>query len=338
MGGDFNILRTPYDKNNDNFDSRWPFLFNAIIDGLNLRELEMSGRKYTWANSLPNPTYEKLDRILVATEWEQKFPLSTVIALSRDISDHTPLLLNTGVASSDSNQPTFKFELGWLLRDGFMDMLKKVWSEEDTGSTPMEKWQAKIRRLRQFLRGWAKNVSGANKKEKKDILDALDVLDKKAEHSFLSTREIDVKQCLKNRIAQLLREEEIKWYQRAKTKDLLEGESNTKYFQFIANGKHRKTRIFQIQDGNQVISGDKELKKFITTYYKDLFGPSEENNVRLDDTRNDDIPQVTDLENEALVERFTEEEVRKLSFKWSIIKHLGLMVSLLNSIRPFGVY
>jgi len=102
-----------------------------------------------------------------------------VIALSRDISDHTPLLLNTGVASSDSNQPTFKFELGWLLRDGFMDMVKKVWSEEDTGSTPMEKWQAKIRRLRQFLRGWAKNVSGANKKEKKVILDALDVLDKK---------------------------------------------------------------------------------------------------------------------------------------------------------------
>jgi len=70
VGGDFNILRTPYDKNNDNFDSRWPFLFNAIIDGLNLRELEMSGRKYTWANSLPNPTYEKLDRILMATEWE----------------------------------------------------------------------------------------------------------------------------------------------------------------------------------------------------------------------------------------------------------------------------
>jgi len=32
VGGDFNILRTPYDKNNDNYDSRWSFLFNAIID------------------------------------------------------------------------------------------------------------------------------------------------------------------------------------------------------------------------------------------------------------------------------------------------------------------
>ena len=122
------------------------------------------------------------------------------------------------------------------------------------------------------------------------------------EHSFLSTREIDVKQCLKNCIAQLLREEEIKWYQRAKTKELLEGGSNTKYFQLIANGKHRKTRIFQIQDGNQVISDGRDLKKFFTTYYKGLFGPPEENNFRLDETRKDDIPQVTDLENEALVE------------------------------------
>ena len=64
------ILRTPHDKNNDNYDNYWPFLFNAIIDGLNLRELEMSGQKYIWANSLPIPTYEKLDRILMATEWE----------------------------------------------------------------------------------------------------------------------------------------------------------------------------------------------------------------------------------------------------------------------------
>jgi hypothetical protein len=79
LGGDFNIIRNPSEKNNARFDDRWPFLFNAIIDGLDLRELEMSGRKYTSANSLPNPTYEKLDRVLVSTEWEQHCPLVTVL-------------------------------------------------------------------------------------------------------------------------------------------------------------------------------------------------------------------------------------------------------------------
>ena len=47
------------------------------------------------------------------------FPLATVDALNREISDHTPLLLNMGEGIERKNQPEFKFELGWLLREGF---------------------------------------------------------------------------------------------------------------------------------------------------------------------------------------------------------------------------
>ena len=43
IGGDFNILRYRQEKNNDRFDDYWPFLFNAFIDSLNLREVNMSG-------------------------------------------------------------------------------------------------------------------------------------------------------------------------------------------------------------------------------------------------------------------------------------------------------
>jgi hypothetical protein len=82
IGGDFNILRSHKENNNSSYNDRWPFLFNAVIDGLNLRELEMSGWKFTWTNHLQNLTYEKLDRILMVTEWEQKFPRSTVQALN----------------------------------------------------------------------------------------------------------------------------------------------------------------------------------------------------------------------------------------------------------------
>jgi hypothetical protein len=38
-----------------------PFLFNAVIDGLDLRELKLSNRKFTWINSRKIPTYEMLD-------------------------------------------------------------------------------------------------------------------------------------------------------------------------------------------------------------------------------------------------------------------------------------
>jgi hypothetical protein len=64
----------------------------------------------------------------------------------------------------------------------------------------------RICRLRQHLKGWAKNVSGANKKEKKELIDKPDVLDKKADVSLLSAQEVDLRQCLHNRLGQLLRE------------------------------------------------------------------------------------------------------------------------------------
>ena len=81
-GGDFNIMRRKEEKNNNNFDGRWSFMFNTTIESLDLREIELSGRKFTWANSLPVPTFEKLDRVLASVEWEQKFPLVTVQALT----------------------------------------------------------------------------------------------------------------------------------------------------------------------------------------------------------------------------------------------------------------
>jgi hypothetical protein len=148
IGGDYNILRNPSEKNNDHYQTRWPFLFNAVIDGLNLKEIQLTGQKYTWANNLANPTFEKLDRVLITTEWEEKYPITTVCALSRDVSDRTPLLLNFDDSSLMATQPMFKFELGWLLRDGFMDIVRDIWSHMVVGRTPMEKWQGKIRRLR----------------------------------------------------------------------------------------------------------------------------------------------------------------------------------------------
>ena len=52
----------------------------------------MTGRQFTWANSLPEPTYEKLDRVLMDSRWEDKYPLVTVRALERieAFSDHAP--------------------------------------------------------------------------------------------------------------------------------------------------------------------------------------------------------------------------------------------------------
>ena len=193
-------------------------------------------------------------------------------------------------------------------------MVRDVWHSVLVDGSPVERWQAKIWRLRQYLRGWAKNVSGTYKKEKKELLDKLDELDKKAENLLLNETELNLKHVLSERLAELLREEEVKWYQRAKVKHLLEGDANTKYFHLLANGRHRKTRIFQLEDGDTIIDGDAQLKQHIINYYKNLFGPPDNSNMKLDEHLVQDIPQVSELENEYLTDVFTESEVRAAIF------------------------
>jgi endonuclease/exonuclease/phosphatase family metal-dependent hydrolase len=103
--GDFNFLRFPFGKSKGQFDDHFPFLFNVVIDTLDLREVSMIGRQFTWANNLPEPTYEKLDRVLMDSDWEDKYPMVSVRAIERieALLDHAPILLTTGLFRPQRN-------------------------------------------------------------------------------------------------------------------------------------------------------------------------------------------------------------------------------------------
>lgn len=104
-------------------------------------------------------------------------------------------------------------------------------------------------------------MNGAYKKEKPELMKKAEELDKKAESPQLTQQEIDLKQSIKNKLVQLPREEELKWFQRAKTNEILQGDNNTKYFQLVANVKHRKTRIFRLVQEEATIKGEENLKR-----------------------------------------------------------------------------
>jgi hypothetical protein len=57
----------------------------------------------------------------------------------------------------------------------------------------------------------------------------------------------------------------------------------------VANGKHRKSQIFQLLEGDRTIRGHETLKSYITDYYKNLFGPSDGGSFSLDEDRRFDI-------------------------------------------------
>jgi hypothetical protein len=85
-------------------------------------------------------------------------------------------------------------------------------------------------------------------------------------------------------IASLLREEELKWYQRSKSQFILEGDSNTRYFHSMANGWHRKKHIHSLVQDEGTIEGHEQHKSYITNYYKNLFGEPVEGNFTMDES------------------------------------------------------
>jgi hypothetical protein len=94
-------------------------------------------------------------------EWEDKYPMVSVRVLKRieKLSDHAPIVLTTGMPRLLCRRP-FKFELEWLQRKGFQDMVGRVWERLVLGSSPILRWNKKMRAMRKHLSGWAAHVVG----------------------------------------------------------------------------------------------------------------------------------------------------------------------------------
>ena len=119
-----------------------------------------------------------------------------------------------------------------------------------------------MRNMRKFLRGWARHTTGMLKKEKECMCSIIDELDKLAEVRPLSANENDLKRHSNEQVGRMLREEELKWYQRSKAQFILQGDSNTKYFHNVANGRHRKKCIHSLLQDEGLIEGQDQLKEY----------------------------------------------------------------------------
>ncbi|XP_073355487.1 uncharacterized protein [Aegilops tauschii subsp. strangulata] len=120
--GDFNLISRADEKSNSNINLRMIRSFRAVIDDLGLKELPLTGRRFTWSNERLNCTLTKIDKALFSAEWEAKFPDFQMIAGSSEISDHCPLILKK---ISNKRFTGFRFEAWWPMTDGFADIVSQ---------------------------------------------------------------------------------------------------------------------------------------------------------------------------------------------------------------------
>jgi hypothetical protein len=77
----------------------------------------------------------------------------------------------------------------------------------------------------------------------------------------------------------------------------------------LLTGNNRRKNIYQLEQEEGTIVGQDNLKTYISKYNKALFGAPIESSVSLVENFNNDIPQISQDENNILTAEFTETEV-----------------------------
>jgi hypothetical protein len=239
-----------------------------------------SGGQYTWSNNQQNPTFEKLDRFLMNNSWEELFPLFTVHKLVREISDHSPFILDT-MEHKEIKGRDFKFEKRWL-KEEFLIRVTKVWKQPIRATNSLDKIQKKLKNVRNGLKGLGANLRGQDAKRKKKIVGELEELEKIEEESKLSEVQIRRTSQIQRELLHILDNEESFRQQRSRKNGccrvIATLPSSTESLMVVIE----KRTIFSLKNGDEVIQGDTDLLKHATNFYKNLFGPASDVGVRLD--------------------------------------------------------
>jgi hypothetical protein len=157
--GDFNVVRFPSERLRCSRLTLPMIDFLDFIEDLNLVDLLLSGGgRFTWSSGSANPSFSRIDRFLIFSDWEDQFPDVVQRLLPRPLSDHHPILLETGKLTGGKR--SFKFENTWLKIEGFMDRVKAWWSSYLFTGSPSFVLASKLKALKYDLKFWNKHVFG----------------------------------------------------------------------------------------------------------------------------------------------------------------------------------
>ena len=171
IGGDFNIITFPSERNREGRLSGSMRRFSQVLDDLELKDLPLQGGLFTWKGGPSNTRMARLDRFLVTEEWDSFFGGARQSILPRPTSDHFSVLLERGGGGIVGRGPSpFKFENMWLKEEGFKDLVGEWWQGLVFRWSKSYYLSEKLKALKGNMRGWNKDVFGRVEENKKVAL------------------------------------------------------------------------------------------------------------------------------------------------------------------------
>ncbi|GMI83371.1 hypothetical protein HRI_002006400 [Hibiscus trionum] len=169
LGGDFNVVSSTEERSEGSVNKVAIRNFNSFIEELAVIDLPLHGSRFTWSNYRDNPSFSRLDRFLLSTEFLRVWLDILQSAFPKGISDHNPIclaILNTCWGPrpfkwfnhlADDNEYVEQIIEAYNMasREGIEKMLKKcklvskAWVQSKSGNSiqEMEKRCAEIEEI-----------------------------------------------------------------------------------------------------------------------------------------------------------------------------------------------
>ena len=134
----------------------------------------------------------------------------------------------------------------------------------------------KLKALKGDIIQWNRSEFGNVGRQKKELLEALKLLDAKEGEFGLSKVEIDERADIRSQIQNLLSLEEVSWRQKSRMLCIKEGDNNTKFFHKMTNSQRRYNHISMLEVDGVIYEDESEMTNQIVQFYKNLYKESEE--------------------------------------------------------------
>ncbi|XP_027364445.1 uncharacterized protein LOC113871552 [Abrus precatorius] len=172
--------------------------------------------------------------------------------LSRDVSDHYPIILKHKVVN-------------WVVE--VVEVVEEAWKRDITLPWAAQRASQRLRNVKIALKKWNIEVFGNVDQVISDLTTELSLIDdknsvmelsdvkKKRQHMLVG----DIWKARKNRKSLIAQKARVRWGK--------EGDLNTKFFHLCVNGRRRRNNIPALQIGERCVEEVNEIKAGVVSYF-----------------------------------------------------------------------
>jgi hypothetical protein len=209
----------------------------------------------------------RVDRVVAASVWSDRFPGAKLHHLISGRSDHLSILLDVDQeVGLMQHTKIARYEIMWERESSLAAEIGSAWSS-GRQVTHLGDVVYNLKGVMNSLQWWSREKFGAVTKE-------LERLREKLEHLCSSDHaesEEEIKPT-RQRMDELLHREEMMWLQRSRISWLQEGDQNTRYFHRRATARAKKKIIKGLRNEEGQLTQDRKMMEGVAMeFFKDLY-------------------------------------------------------------------